>query len=94
MLFVFVPAAEVLGMARTTVSWLVNAPGTMPVVALGTCVLLLPEAAAVTRTRRRSRSKLSFSVTESENFVVGDHLKSVFSAMLCCFRLLALSQVW
>jgi hypothetical protein len=56
------------------VTVLVNWPGTMPVVALGTAVLLLPEAAAVTRTRRRCRSKLSFSVTPRENFVLFDHL--------------------
>ena len=46
----------------------------LAVVALGTCVLLLPEAAAVTRMRRRCRSKLSFSVTDRVNLVEGDHL--------------------
>ena len=68
------PAADVLGIAFSTVTVFVNNPGTIPVVALGTCVLLLPDAAADTRTRRRCRSKLSFSVTVRENFVVGDHL--------------------
>ena len=66
----FEPLAEVPVTGRTVVILSVKPPGTRAVAAPGTCVLL--PVLAVTRTRRRCRSKLSFSTRPRVNFVVGD----------------------
>ena len=66
----FEPFALVAATGRTVVILSVNPPGTSAVAAPGTWVLL--PVLAVTRTRRRCRSKLSFSTRPRVNFVVGD----------------------
>ena len=79
------------GTARTIVRVGVE-PGTIPVVVAFGTVALFPVNAR-TSMMLRWRSKLKLPISPRVSFVTGERRNSVFSVVLICFRLFALSHV-